>query len=75
MTIKLKMSTEYPSTVKSDGDGRTLNKPKKLEKGEKADMNQAEVDHIQERSKGGSNSNSNLRVLSKEENLARNKKQ
>ena len=32
-------------------------------------MNQAEVDHIQPKSKGGSNSNDNLRVISKEENL------
>ncbi|MCO5242021.1 MAG: hypothetical protein M9904_18430 [Chitinophagaceae bacterium] len=30
----------------SDGDGRPLNPPKANKKGEKADMNQAEVDHI-----------------------------
>jgi hypothetical protein len=53
----------------SDGDGRKLNPPKKNEKGESADMNQAEIDHVNARSKGGSNSNNNLRVLSKEENL------
>ena len=53
----------------SDGDGRPLNQPQKVQKGQKADMNQAEVDHIKARSKGGSNSNSNLRVISKEENL------
>ncbi len=53
----------------SDGDGRPLNTPKKVGKGQKADMNQAEVDHIDARSKGGSNSNKNLRVISKEENL------
>jgi 5-methylcytosine-specific restriction endonuclease McrA len=33
------------------------------------DINTAEVDHIKARSKGGTNSNSNLRVISKEENL------
>ena len=32
-------------------------------------MNQAEVDYIIPRSKGGTNENSNLRVISKEENL------
>jgi len=55
--------------LKSDGDGRPLNTPKQSKKGEKADMNQAEIDHTIPRSLGGSNSNSNLRVVSKEENL------
>jgi hypothetical protein len=55
--------------LKSDGDGRVLSSPKQSKKGEKMDMNQAEVDHIKPRSKGGSNSNSNQRVISKEENL------
>ncbi|MBQ3772388.1 MAG: HNH endonuclease [Bacteroidaceae bacterium] len=32
-------------------------------------MNQAEIDHIHPRSKGGSNDSSNAQVLSKEENL------
>ena len=43
----------------SDGDGRRLNPPKENKKGEKADSDQAEVDHVKPRSKGGSNSNSN----------------
>ncbi|MCH7403882.1 RHS repeat-associated core domain-containing protein [Belliella kenyensis] len=55
--------------LRSDGDGRPLNQPQRMQKGQKADMNQAEVDHIQPKSKNGSNSNSNLRVVSKEENL------
>jgi hypothetical protein len=55
--------------LKSDGDGRSLDSPAKNEKGQKANMNQAEVDHIKPKSKGGSNSNSNLRVISKEVNL------
>ena len=55
--------------MKSDGDGRNLNPPSKNVKGKKVDMNQAEVDHMKPKSKGGSNDNSNLQVLSKEENL------
>lgn len=43
--------------------------PRKNLKGEKADMNQAEVDHIMPKSKGGANTNDNLQILSKEENL------
>ena len=61
--------------LKSDGDGRALNPPKKVAKGEKADMNQAEVDHKMPRSKGGSNSNANQRVISKEENLKKGNKE
>jgi 5-methylcytosine-specific restriction endonuclease McrA len=60
--------------LRSDGDGRALDKPSKVAKGEKANMNQAEVDHIQPKSKGGTNSNSNLRVISKEENLKKGNK-
>ena len=52
-----------------DGVGRVLNMPHKSVKGKKADMNQAEVDHIVPKSKGGTNANDNLQILSKEENL------
>ncbi len=58
----------------SDGDGKPLNPPKKITKGEKADMRQAEVDHENPKSKGGSNSNKNLRLISKEENLKKSNK-
>ena len=60
--------------LKSDGDGRKLDPPSKNIKGQKANMNQAEVDHIKPKSKGGSNRNTNLRVISKEENLAKSNK-
>jgi hypothetical protein len=60
--------------LRSDGDGRPINQPQRMQKGQKADMNQAEVDHIQPKSKNGSNSNSNLRVISKEENLRKGNK-
>ena len=60
--------------LKSDGDGRKLDPPSKNVKGQKANMNQAEVDHINPRSKGGSNRNTNLRVISKEENLVKSNK-
>jgi len=53
----------------SDKSGQKLNQPTQNVKGKKADMNQAEVDHIVPRSKGGTNHNSNLSVISKKENL------
>ena len=55
--------------LRSDEDGRVLLEPQKSVKGQKANMNQAEVDHMTLKSKGGTNNNSNLQVLSKEENL------
>ena len=55
--------------LKSDLSGKRLDNPTRSRKGVKANMNQAEIDHIQPRSKGGTNSSSNAQVLSKEENL------
>ncbi|MCZ4222508.1 RHS repeat domain-containing protein [Pedobacter rhodius] len=55
--------------LRSDEDGSVINMPKSVPKGGKADMKQAEVDHVEERVNGGSNSNRNLRVVSKEQNL------
>ena len=43
--------------------------PTQSKKGQKANMNQAEIDHITSKSKGGTNSSYNAQVLSKEENL------
>jgi RHS repeat-associated protein len=56
--------------IKSDLDGSVLDKPtQNITLGQKANMNQAEVDHIQERVEGGSNSNGNQRVISKKQNV------
>jgi RHS repeat-associated protein len=55
--------------LRSDEDGSILDMPEAVPKGGKANMNQAEVDHKDERVKGGSNSNSNQRVVSKKQNL------
>lgn len=40
-----------------------------IKKGEKANMNQAEIDHVKAKSKGGANSYKNAQVLRKTENL------
>ena len=60
--------------LKSDISGKKLDNPTKSRKGVKANMNQAEIDHIQPRSKEGTNSSSNAQVLSKEENLKKGNK-
>ncbi len=55
--------------IKSDKSGTIADKPVQSKKGVRANMNQAEVDHIKAKSKGGSNSHSNAQVLTKKENL------
>jgi len=55
--------------MRSDEDGSIVDPPTNVPAGGKANMNQAEVDHIDERVNGGSNSNSNQRVVSKKQNL------
>ena len=53
--------------LRSDLSGKELDAPTQSVKGQKANMNQAEIDHITPKSKGGTNSSSNAQVLSKEE--------
>ena len=59
--------------IKSDQSGKVLDKPIQAKKGVKANMNQAEIDHKDAKSNGGSNSYINAQVLSKEENLKKGK--
>ncbi len=60
--------------IRSDESGKILDPPVQSKKGVPTNMNQAEVDHIIPKSRGGNNSNSNLRVISKEENLKKGSK-
>jgi RHS repeat-associated protein len=60
--------------LKSDLSGKVLDAPSQSQKGVKANMNQAEIDHKTAKSKGGTNSNSNAQVLSKEENIRKSNK-
>lgn len=55
--------------LRSDLDGRPLSVPEKSRSGVPANMNQAEIDHVNARSKGGANSSSNAQLLSKKQNL------
>ena len=55
--------------IRSDEDGTIADLPKLVPKGGKANMNQAEVDHKDERVTGGTNSNKNQRVVTKKQNL------
>jgi RHS repeat-associated protein len=66
---KLENMKQNGGVIKSDKSGKVLNMSKQSKKGVKADMNQAEVDHIIPRSKGGKNTNDNMQIISKEENI------
>ncbi|HET6224708.1 MAG TPA: hypothetical protein VFF27_00420, partial [Bacteroidia bacterium] len=55
--------------IKSDQSGKVADAAVQSKKGVPSNMNQAEVDHIVPKAKGGTNSSSNAQVLTKEENL------
>jgi RHS repeat-associated protein len=55
--------------IRSDQSGAELSHPRQLKAREPRPANEAQVDHIDERSEGGSNSNANQQVLSFQENL------
>jgi len=72
--IKAENSKRNNRELTSDKSGQKLNPSKQNIKGQKADMNQAEVDHIVPKSKGGTNASSNAKVVSKTENLKKGNK-
>ncbi|HGN6329404.1 TPA: polymorphic toxin-type HINT domain-containing protein, partial [Neisseria gonorrhoeae] len=55
--------------VKSDQSGEVLVRPKKSQKGITPPSNEWQIDHVQAKSKGGSNSYKNAQVLSRRENI------
>jgi hypothetical protein len=57
--------------LRSDKDGSILDEPVQSKSGVPANMNQAEVDHVFPKSKGGDNTFSNSQVLSKSQNISK----
>ncbi|ENX8231551.1 pretoxin, partial [Neisseria gonorrhoeae] len=61
--------------VKSDQSGEVLVRPKKSQKGiTPPPSNEWQIDHVQAKSKGGSNSYKNAQVLSRRENIKKSNK-
>ncbi|HGM2352078.1 TPA: polymorphic toxin-type HINT domain-containing protein [Neisseria gonorrhoeae] len=60
--------------VKSDQSGEVLVRPKKSQKGITPPSNEWQIDHVQAKSKGGSNSYKNAQVLSRRENTKKSNK-
>lgn len=54
--------------VRSDGDGRLLEKPLKSVSGVTPSQNEWQFDHIKAKANGGTNRSSNLQILSRQEN-------
>jgi hypothetical protein len=68
--IEENMNRNY-GAVKSDLSGDVLVKPSKSQKGVTPPENEWQIDHINPKDKGGSNSYSNAQVLSRKENRAK----
>ncbi|EOF8494343.1 TPA: pretoxin [Neisseria gonorrhoeae] len=60
--------------VKSDQSGEVLVRPKKSQKGITPPSNEWQIDHVQAKSKGDSNSYKNAQVLSRRENIKKSNK-
>ena len=74
MLAKQRNMAENGGVLKSDISGAEMAPSTKSKKGQKADMTQVEADHITPKSKGGTNSSSNLQLIMKIENLIKGKK-
>lgn len=61
----------HGGVLQDDVTGEKLVRPQQHEKGVRPPDNEAHVDHIEPKSKGGSNSTSNAQVLSRKNNLAK----